>query len=353
MTTKIRSTLCILAVAATVGVRFLVAQPPSPATTGRVLLLDNDRVIEGDIERVGDRYRIKRPSGETMLPADGVTRLCASLEDALDYLRSRSALNDPDERLRLGKWCHLHGLHAQAVEEVQAAVEMRPDQESRRLLRHLQQVTHLTSQAGMAPAEDSVSVPALDLCSDTTNAFCARVQPILMNACATCHATGRGGSFKLVRWYEDSGPNRLVTQQNLVAVLGQVNLERPKGSPLLSKAVSAHAALDKAPLQGRQSKAFHTLEEWVLATVDKNPQLLDQLRPGPLPAAEAAAQPKPLPPPAPVLEERPAQPVGQALPVVRPQPPTPPQPAAPKDPFDPLLFNRQMHPNRQPDDTQP
>jgi hypothetical protein len=357
MTTKIRYSLCILAVAATVGVRFLVAQPPLPATTGHVLLLDNERVVEGDIERVGDRYRVRRSSGETMFPADGVLRLCASLEDALDYLRSRTALNDPDERLRLARWCHLHGLHAQAVEEVKAAAEQRPDEESRRLLRHLQQTTHAGPQARTTPEEDKVSVPALDVCSDTTNVFCTRVQPILMNACANCHATGRGGAFKLVRCYEDGGPNHRVTQQNLVAVLGQVNLERPQGSPLLSKAVSAHAALDKAPLQGRQSKAFHTLEEWVQAAVDKNPQLRDQLRPA-APAAEvrtpaeAAGPPQPPPPPAPAIEERPAGPAGQALPVVRPQPQAP-QPAVPKDPFDPLPFNRQMHPNRQAEDTQP
>src|SRR5262249_35621244 len=161
----------------------------------------------------------------------------------LDYLRSRAALNDPDERLRLANWCHLHGLHARALEEAQAAVALRPDEVSRRLLRHLQQAASLTPRAGTAPAEDKMSLPALDVCAETTNVFCTRVQPILMNACASCHATGRGGAFKLVRAYEDSGPNRRATQQNLVAVLGQVNLERPQGSPLLSKAASAHAAL--------------------------------------------------------------------------------------------------------------
>jgi hypothetical protein len=356
MTTKSRHILCVLAVAATVGLRSLVAQAPLPAATGHVLLLDNDRVLEGDIERVGDRYRIKRPSGETMFPAGGVVRLCASLEDALDYLRSRTALNDPDERVRLANWCHLHGLHAQAVAEAEAAVKLRPDEEGRRLLSHLQQAAQPAARAARTPADDKL--PELDVCAETTNVFCTRVQPILMNACASCHATGRGGSFKLARCYEESGPNHRVTQQNLVAVLGQVNLERPQGSPLLSKAVSAHAALDKAPLQGRQSKAFHTLQEWVLAAVDKNPQLRDQLRPAPAAAAEAkapaepAAEPKPQPPPAP--PERPPQPLGQALPVVRPQPPAPPaQPAAPKDPFDAGPFNRQYFPERQPDDTQP
>ena len=72
-----------------------------PAVTGRVLILDNDRVLEGEIERVGDQYRIRRPSGETWLPASKAQALCYSLEEGYICLRERANLDDPDERLRL------------------------------------------------------------------------------------------------------------------------------------------------------------------------------------------------------------------------------------------------------------
>src|SRR5207253_4476132 len=96
--------------------------------------------------------------------------------------------------------------------------------------------------------------------------FLTRVQPILMNACAHCHATGRGGAFKLTRTYEPAMTGRKTTQQNLAAVLAQVNSEQPTASPLLSKAVSLHGKpgeMTQSPLKNREVAAYRSLEEWV------------------------------------------------------------------------------------------
>src|SRR5262249_56616653 len=95
----------------------LRAAGPGNAETGKVLVLDNDRTLEGDIERVGDRYRVRRTVGVTWVPADRVAGLCASKEEALAFLRRRTNLNDPDDRLRLARWCHLQGLRDQALVE--------------------------------------------------------------------------------------------------------------------------------------------------------------------------------------------------------------------------------------------
>src|SRR4051794_35355730 len=81
----------------------LLSQVPEPARplTGKVLVLDNEHTLEGDIERIGDQYRLRRAVGETWVPADRALRLCASLEEALAYLRGRANLGDADEHLRL------------------------------------------------------------------------------------------------------------------------------------------------------------------------------------------------------------------------------------------------------------
>jgi len=78
--------------------------PVKPAIKGKVLLLENDRVLEGDIELVGDRYKIKRTIGETWLPTNNVVKLCPSMDDAYMFLRSRTNLDDADERLKLVSW---------------------------------------------------------------------------------------------------------------------------------------------------------------------------------------------------------------------------------------------------------
>src|SRR5262245_44205628 len=49
---------------------------------GRVLVLDNEQTLTGEIELDRDEYRIKRLVGETRVPVGKVLRLCASLEEA-------------------------------------------------------------------------------------------------------------------------------------------------------------------------------------------------------------------------------------------------------------------------------
>src|SRR5437764_13951825 len=76
-----------------------------PPVKGRVLLLQNERIFEGDIEKIGAQYRLRGPAGgETWVPAERVMRLCASREVAYHYLRTQANLDDPDERVRLAKW---------------------------------------------------------------------------------------------------------------------------------------------------------------------------------------------------------------------------------------------------------
>src|SRR5262245_20654626 len=127
-------------------------------TKGSVILLPNDRIMEGDIERVGDQYRIRRDTGETWLTADKVRRLCESREGAYTYLRSQANLHDADERLRLARWCQLHGLRSQALAEAQAAQRIRPRHaETVRLVRTLERALAVADNA-VAPADTKQEV---------------------------------------------------------------------------------------------------------------------------------------------------------------------------------------------------
>ena len=70
--------------------------------------------------------------------------------------------------------------------------------------------------------------------------------------------------------------NRKTIQQNLAAVLAEVNLVQPQNSLLLSKAVSVHGSQEQAPIKNRQAAAYRELEYWVWATLADNPQLHDE-----------------------------------------------------------------------------
>jgi hypothetical protein len=343
------------------------AEPPHSLQKGKVLLLNNEHTMEGDIERVGDSYRVGRRVGETWVPADQVLCLAASMPDVYAFLRSRANLRDADERLRLANWCRLNGLREQALAQVEAAAQLRPDHaETRRLLQHLRQTPR--TPAADKPATITAAKPAADpmppveLTTDSLGLFATRVQPILMNTCANCHATGRGGAFRLTEVFDDGLGNRKAQEQNLAAVLRQINLNQPEASRLLTKAVSDHAHTGVPPLRDRKEPPYQTLEKWVKLTVTNNPHLRDTL---PAPAASsmpraaeggsdsAVTQTQWGADASPGTTPSPAAKSSTPVPVSRSATATPPptRDAGPPDPYDPEPFNRQAHPETKKPDT--
>jgi hypothetical protein len=373
------SLLCLGILLAPVG----LARAEPPLTRGKVLVLQNEHTLGGDIERVGDQYRVRRLTGETWVPADRVLRLCASLEDALALLQSRANLRDPDERLRLATWCRQNGLHEKALEEAEAALHLRPEHaETRRLVSNLRAAALARTAAPAVPARKKPEPPEtiVDVTADSVSLFTTRVQPILMNTCASCHASERGGAFRLSRIYDYGLGNRRTVEQNLAAVLAQVNLREPQLSTLLNKAVSIHApGMLQAPLRNRQVPAYRTLEEWVRLTLANNPQLLagtqtstrsvsedsttrsvsedantnPKRQRGDFGRQQPAASSPPAPTPGTVPPRAAATPPRSTAPAPhKPEAPASRQPvsAGSADPVDPEVFNRQFHPAVRPKD---
>jgi hypothetical protein len=319
----------------TFGLALRAADKPAPAS-GKVLLLDNERTpaLIGDVERHGDQYRVRRPVGETWVPADKVLTVCATREEAYAFLRKRANLVDADERLRLAQWCYLNGLREQALAEVTAAVEMRPNHaESRRLLRNLQRPAETVAAKPQAEknAVDVAPSPPLELTQESLGRFVRQVQPVLMNACASCHASGKTTAFKLVKAFEGGTANRKTLQANLASVVAQINVDNPELSPLLLKAVGIHGDMAQPALKGRQTPAFKLIEDWVQLTLANNPQLRHRAAP---PVAL-------LVPESPAAEGTTPAPTSPVKPAANPE-----KPAGTGDAFDPAVFNRQMHPEK-------
>ncbi len=360
---KLSILLLLWAVALDAGANGLRADEP---TRGKVLVLDNDRTLEGEIERDGDQYRIRRAVGVTCIPAERVSKVCADLKEALAFLRARANREDPDERLKLARWCHLHELRQEALEEVAEALAIRPDHaESKRLQHYLEQwARHEGASKNVAKPSTTAQktkpkATPVSISADSMGLFVGRIQPILMNACSRCHSSAENASaFHLERSNGIGLSNRRAVQENLAAVLAQLHTGQPERSPLLVKSVSAHGQTSDAPLKGRQVPAYRTLEDWVRLTLTNNPHLQDVLKPAPaLMAAppvrtELRTQPEPSPAPgAPVRKEVPVMttPVqtdpARVVPVTT-APKVDPETeagAVPESEFDPLLFNRQMH----------
>jgi hypothetical protein len=327
------------------------AQQPTPAVAvaakGRVLVFKTERTLSGDIELVGDRYRVRGLIGETWIPAEQIAALCGSLDEAYRFLRQRANLNDPDERLRLAEWCRQHDLREQAINEVREAANLRPvDERIRRMLAHLESSKARPARSASTVAE--LPAPRIEVTADSATQFAVRVQPILMNACVKCHNTGRGGQFQLTHTSGAGQGDRRTMEKNLSAVLDQINTRDPHLSKLLTKAISIHGRdMVQAPLNGQNAVAYRTLEQWVGRTVENNPQLAERAVIGTRPEAPPSAS-------ASVKSadrwggDRPAEPAPRTPPIPAPAavaPVRPVQPAKPTapDPVDPEGFNREFH----------
>jgi hypothetical protein len=366
MKTKIGLALCALAVAAPAWLVVRAGEPATAPTTGKVLVLDNERTLEGDIERQGEQYRVRHSvngtfGGELWVQQENVLRLCATRFEAYQFLRSRANLLDPDEHVRLANWCHQHELRKEALDEVNAAVQLKPhNAATQRLLRSLQRtlVAKPVLVAGQPQdgPENNLNPPPVN--TESLSGFVTRVQPLLMNACVSCHASSRGGAFKLTRIYEGALTGRRTTLHNLAAVMNQLNLDEPRLSPLLTKALSVHGDMAQPALKGRDAMAYKTLEEWVLKTVENNPDLRERpTTPSPVVAVQRPLVPEPTTKPeAGFATEAAAKTPGEksmkvaSAPVLHAEakevgtPSSMPAAPEPVDPFDPLIFNRQMHP---------
>ena len=361
MKAKISFTLCAFALGFSACWSARADDSAKPRLTGKVLILDNERTLEGEVERRDDQYHIHRPVGELCVPAANVLYLCNTMEEAYAFLRSCANLRDPDEHVRLAKWCQLRGLKNQAAQEAREAVELRPNHAaSRRLLQNLEHAieSQHASPGGRPQEEAENGLAAPDVDTDSLSLFVTRVQPTLMNACASCHASGRGGSFKLTRIYERGATSRRTTYQNLAAVLTQVNREQYQLSPLLAKAATVHGDMAQPAIKNREALAFQTLERWVKITVESNQVARGQAAPSPSSSTNsesAAASQSATAKPDPLASSSAASGAKQP----NPQPPssgqevgTPsstPAPSEPVDAYDPVIFNRQMHPQQKPE----
>ena len=331
---------------------FAAAAPPAEP---RVVVLDNENLLEGEVTRVGDDYKIRLPvGGDVTMPATRVVAVVANRAAAYVVVSGRADRRDADERLRLANWCARNRLPAEALAEAEAAARMRPTfAKAERLVERLKSMAKFNAngpaknvvlaKAEVAAKEAVADVPAVDYNSESFPLFATKVHAVLMNACVRCHAGADTKTFRLT-----AVGGRASISKNMMAALAQINPADPARSPLLMKAVAAHGSADEAPLKTRAHPAFRTLETWVRfarapegTAEPEGPPDLEPAEPRKLPdlAAEKLGPVVPatakVPPPGATV-------FGQDSKTVPPKPVK----TAPADPFDPAIFNGEIRPKK-------
>ena len=120
------------------------------------------------------------------------------------------------------------------------------------------------------PAATAAKPPAGDFNAVAAAAFPTRVQPLLTNLCAGCHAKpDYAGAFKL-RPIPPGHADADAARANLAAAFVHLRRDDPSASDLLAKAVTAHGGQKAAALPRPSHPAYRTLELWAhgLMTAD-------------------------------------------------------------------------------------
>src|SRR6516165_1900973 len=192
----------------------------------RVLVLRNEDTLTGYITLRDGQYHLQGPNSETVVPASGVLKVCDTPEEAHEYLCNRANLKDPDERMRLARWCQRNGLTARAKEQAEAMLSLRSgDAEAQRLLRAIAAQQSIPAAPPPAPARTTSTTPTShapssqeqDYKQETLVEYTRQIQPILMNGCGlgACHGNNQRNGYELYRAPVGSQLNALQTRQNL------------------------------------------------------------------------------------------------------------------------------------------
>jgi hypothetical protein len=267
-----------------------------------VLVLHDGGVLVGQVTQTGDRYLLKRSGNEMQLPAASVMLVATSLEDAYNERRGRLAGPTADAHLALAEWCLRYYLLEQAARELEDARKIERQHPRLALLERRLSIARQRpkTKAAERPAE-SQPPPAdrserLDssigeLPEAAIERFTRKVQPVLVNNCATSGCHDRGGTrlFQLDRAILHGMANRRATMHNLAATLELVDRKQPQQSPLLTVPREPHGGLEEPVFGPRQQAAFAHLVDWValvtnsVATKQEEPPAADDAEETPAP----------------------------------------------------------------------
>ena len=192
----------------------------------------------------------------------------------------------------------------------------------------------------MATAGGVFAQPAAEpkLNTAAAKAFAGKVQPVLSNLCADCHAHAKHASPFKLKPHDPAFNDSQTTDANLRAVAPHIDTARPHDSKLLKYATTAHGKATDPPLKTGHP-ALTGLELWVHWASGPEGSAAPTTVPPP-PAADkaivqaGATQPAPEPGKLPPLKATPPPTFADT------KPKADPTKANPDDPFDPAGFNK-------------
>ncbi len=269
-----------------------------------VVLLHNGAVFEGAVERTADAVVVEGDGSYVRLRAADVAMVAESPVAAYEWKRGQMGKGGLTaiDHLELADWALQSRLWPQAARELLDARQLTPGSPRLQLLeRRLDEALRIAAVAEAPVQQPERPQPAsietdpgpaarATLPEGALEQFTRRIQPVLLNGCATsgCHGADPVGGFALdvapLRGYGDIRS----TQRNLQLTLQLINLTQPGESKLLTMARGPHAGV--TPISGqRREDILQRLAAWIDDIAVYNAPPTPEAAPGAAPPVATAA----------------------------------------------------------------
>lgn len=308
--------------------------PAAVATSRTVLLLSDGQVLKGQIREEGDQYVVRQPGGEIRRHKSLVEGTFDSVEAVYRFKLSQTNERDPDDQLKLARWCMIQKLPNEAKERVKVVVALSPSSNEAKAMLVSLEAAEFRAQAkmprvdpalvrtraemvesdggqadaltGIPPAEIDAAVlrkaqremglTALPVIFDLpppvavkrAETYSRYVHQVLQGACAKCHNENYPGRFQLVEVKRQRDLTANALRANLDATLQLVDPNNLSKSELLSIGLLPHGkGTNPRPVfRGSNDPRFRVIEAWVKSlqspsSQNKSPDGLMQPKFGP------------------------------------------------------------------------
>ncbi len=277
----------------------LPAMSPAPAPPNApafaVLVLSNGRMLDGKVTESasGDVYEIHMTGGVIPIPKRDVAHRYGSYDELYRDKAARLPANDPDERMKLAKWCLEQKMQGAAKEQLQALLAINPSD-----LRAQRMIASIDANAARAAAlDDNVRVAGAEVVEPAPRGampvprprssagrgverpvifslppdvamrrfaeFAWEVHPILQAACASCHNDAYAGEYRLITGKSRRDWTADVVRANLDATLHFVRADDPAHSDLVAYASNAHGPNPRPVFHGANDRREQRLVAWL------------------------------------------------------------------------------------------
>lgn len=245
-----------------------VAQMPA---VYRAILLDDFSIVEGHTLHVGTIFRVTDGERTRTLSQNHVLFEAANREEVYQFVLGKMDVTTVAGAAQMAAWCDKNAMYDRAIGHARSVLASNPNDAV--LLESIRKLEAKAARVAVKkPAVPATqTAPTLpvneDLSTEATLSFGTKVQPLLMNVCASCHAQKTDVSaFKLSR-VREGYIDAEATATNRKVTANQISRANPAGSPLLEMMVTAHGGQKLAAVPNRTHPAYRNLEAWVLSAV--------------------------------------------------------------------------------------